>query len=137
MTKEELAAKLNGREYGEEITDDEEAQAKAVGLVVVFGYSDDNAELRGAIHDEVGMYGGGEILIVDGELWDDDQCADSCAHAELANRAARVRGIRIEAEWGEVEGYSWTYETIVPHATFDVMEGDDKFCRGIVFELPQ
>ena len=30
------------------------ALAKELGFVVVFGYSDDNAELRGAIDDEIG-----------------------------------------------------------------------------------
>ena len=37
MTKEELAAKLNGRPYYSEMTDDEVAEANAAGLVVVFG----------------------------------------------------------------------------------------------------
>ena len=46
MTKEELAAMLNGREYGKEITKAEEEKAKANGLVVIYGYSDDNVELR-------------------------------------------------------------------------------------------
>lgn len=50
---------LNGREYGDEITREEEAMAKAHGLVVVFGYSDDNMEFCGAITDEVGCYDGG------------------------------------------------------------------------------
>jgi hypothetical protein len=36
-----------------EINKAEERQAKDAGLVVVFGYSDDGVELRGAIHDEV------------------------------------------------------------------------------------
>ena len=41
MTAKELAELLNGREYGNEITSDEEKLAKESGLVVVFGYSDD------------------------------------------------------------------------------------------------
>lgn len=48
MTKEQMAALLNGREYGDEITRAEHQIARASGLVVVFGYSDDNMEVRGA-----------------------------------------------------------------------------------------
>lgn len=59
MTAAELAALLNGREYRKEMSRDEEQVAKAAGLVVVFGASDDLMELRGAISDEVGCYDGG------------------------------------------------------------------------------
>lgn len=54
MNRDKMAALLNGRSYGEEITENECAIAQAHGLVVVFGYSDDNVELRRAIHDEIG-----------------------------------------------------------------------------------
>lgn len=49
MIAKEFADLLSGRDYMNEITRGEEEQAKAAGLVVVFGYSDDNMELRGAI----------------------------------------------------------------------------------------
>lgn len=49
MTKESLAAILNGRTYGDEITKEEEAQAKAAELVVIYGASDDLVEFGGAI----------------------------------------------------------------------------------------
>lgn len=61
MTKEELAARLDGREYGSEMTEDEEAEAKEAGLLVIFGYSDDSIEFRGAFHvdgGEIGCFGG-------------------------------------------------------------------------------
>ncbi len=56
MNAKQLAAQLNGREYGSEITKEEEAAAKKAGLVVVYGASDDLVELRGAIEEEVGAY---------------------------------------------------------------------------------
>lgn len=43
MIAKELAQLLNGRQYGKEITQLEEAEAKRSKLVVLFGYSDDNA----------------------------------------------------------------------------------------------
>ena len=54
MTAKELAEMLTGREYGMEITRGEAQRAADAGLVVVYGYSDDNVEFAGAIDGEVG-----------------------------------------------------------------------------------
>jgi hypothetical protein len=59
----EFANMLNGRYEGEEIEYTEECRAKNLGYVVVFGYSDDNIEFRGAINDEFERYGGGEVYL--------------------------------------------------------------------------
>ena len=57
MTKEELACLLNGREYGNEISPDEEKLAKESGLIAIFGYSDDGVIFAGEASDQ---YGGKE-----------------------------------------------------------------------------
>jgi hypothetical protein len=36
--------------------------------------------------------------------------------------------------WGK-DDTSWSYETDIPHATFDVLEDGEVYCRGIVFAL--
>jgi hypothetical protein len=118
MTKEELAQALNGCEYRNEISKDLARDAKNAGLVVVFGASDDLIEFRGAIYDEVGAYDGGEALITSSGL------LDECTRARV-----------IEAIWNDTEAPCWSYETDIPHATFDVMEDDEIHCRGIVFSL--
>ena len=59
ITKEQLAAMLNGREYGQELTNDEGKLAKQSGLVVIFGASDDLMQIVGAECAEVGCYKGG------------------------------------------------------------------------------
>ena len=59
MTPAEFAARLNGRTYRNEVSTAEAKEAKAAGLVVVYGYSDDNVELAGAIDDEIGANDGG------------------------------------------------------------------------------
>ena len=51
MNIKEFADMLNGREYGIEITKQEEELADDLGFVVVFGYSDDNMEFRSVWHD--------------------------------------------------------------------------------------
>jgi hypothetical protein len=130
MTKEELAGMLDGREYGDEITDSEETEAKESELVVVFGYSDDNVELRGAINEEVGAWEGTTLHIdKKGILQTDCENEDCPYFAEKLKDAKTIKAI-----WSCL-GYSWIYETDIPHATFEIMEDGEKYCRGIVFSL--
>lgn len=130
MNAKKFAALLDGREYGKEITKAEIAQAKSAGLVVVFGYSDDNILMRGAIHDAIGCYDGGTVYLTSAGLLQNDCDNDECPHFEKEKKQAAT----IEAVW-DAEGYSWIYETVIPHETFDIMGDGDKYCRGIVFVL--
>jgi hypothetical protein len=133
MTKEQLAAQLNGREYNNEITPEEEEAAKVNGLVVVFGASDDLMEFRGAIDDELSAYDGTTAYLAPGGLLT-NKCADnSCPYFEKIKEATTDT---IKALW-DTEGYSWVYETEMPHASFDIMEDGETYCRGIVVELPK
>lgn len=136
MTKQEMAAKLTGREIGNEITDEEERLARKSRLVVIFGGSDDLCELRGAISDECGAPG--EVRIgIDGKLLpeiDEDDAEVLDRHGVLS-AARKKAAISIEALWCAEDGYSWTYKTDAPHATFEVMEDGEYFCRGIVIDL--
>ena len=135
MDAKELAAKLNGREYLHEITRGEAELAKASGLVVVYGASDDLIEFRGAIHDEGDCYDGGEILFaVAGALpsWDSaSECEESAQ--EYFERKAKAR--TITALWAKEPGYSWTYKTDIPHETFEIVEDGEPYCRGIIFNI--
>jgi hypothetical protein len=138
MTKEQLAEKLNGREYCDEITAAEEAQAKAAGLVVIFGASDDLCEFRGAINDEVDCYGGGRAKIHADGVFDARHEGCDCEHCGYKTIAAKCAAI--EAVWSETPDISWTYKTTLPHATFEIMEDGEKYCRGIVIaaaDLPK
>lgn len=112
MTKEQLAARLNGRQYGDEITRAEEQLAKENGLVVIFGASDDLCEMRGAINDEFDCYDGGEI-----------ECEDYSG--------------KLRAIWCPENGGSWGYETNLPYATFNIYEDSELYCVGIVVELEE
>jgi len=124
MTIQEFAKMLDGREYLGEMILAEKELAKALGFVVVFGYSDDNAELEGAIDEEVTCYDGTEIYL------NKDGIFEECKHSRAAKKKCKV----IKGIWDKEE-YSWIYETDIPHATFDVMEDGGKFCRGIVFDI--
>ena len=139
MTKEELATMLNGRSYGGELFPGEGSAARRAELVIVFGASDDLMEFRGKIDDEMGACNGGTALIdakgllperssFDGDGQDDDRLEEYFQR----KRAAR----KIDAIWCR-DGYSWIYETDIPHATFDIVEDGEKYCRGIVFSLAE
>ena len=136
LTKETLAAKLSGREYRSEITKVEEAAAKKAGLVVVYGYSDDNVEFTGAIEDEVGAYSGTTLLVSGNKvLPDHDECeCEYCGYKALAKSAKSIKAV-----WDDDDdpksNFTWTFRTQIPHATFEIMEGEEQFCRGIVFAL--
>jgi len=131
MTIQEFAKMLDGRESGEELTTPERLDAKKLGFVVVFGYSDDKTELRGAIDDEVGCFEGGEIHLDSNGIF--EKCDCECSHSVLAKEKCKL----IEIKWDDSEGeYAWTYETEMPHATFDVLDEEvNKWCRGIVFDI--
>lgn len=127
---QEFAMLLNGREYGDEITPQECAHAKQDGIVVVFGCSDDNVELRGAIHDEVGAYDGTTLCFDAKGLLQNDCDDEDCPHyIKLINSAKTIKAV-----WNNGI-YSWSYETSIPHATFLIMEDGNSYCQGIVFHM--
>lgn len=134
MNAKELAAQLNGIQYPVRIPKTLTDAAKAAGLVIVYGASDDLMEFEGAIYDEVGVYDGGTAfvdtngLLPDrGSIEDDDDLKDYFARQPNAKP--------IEALWSE-GAYWWMYKTEIPHFCFEVLEdGEPPYCRGIVFAL--
>lgn len=133
--RDEIATSLNGVEYPPDWSIKKElvAQAKAGGLVIVYGLSDDLMEFDGVFRDEIGCYDGGEAFIdKDGVLQRDSAETDE-EIAAFVERKKKAR--KIEALWCAEAGYSWTYKTDIPHATFEIVEGSETYCRGIVFSI--
>ena len=137
MTKEELAALLTGSEYPFDLPKHLVLPAETAGLVVVFGASDDLIEFRGALCEEYGAYEGTEILVTRRGIFQEDDCASRCRYYEAARQEAREGGKTIKAVWDAGAGYSWLYETAIPHATFEIVEEGAPYCRGIVFALSE
>jgi hypothetical protein len=138
MTKEELAALLNGREYRNEITKELRDQAKESGLVVVYGASDDLIEFDGAIRDEFACYGGGTVFLNEFGALVNECESEECPYFEREQKKCKM----IRATWHEENNFSyddaqayWEYRTDIPHATFNIYEDDELYCVGIVFEL--
>lgn len=134
MNPKEFAEMLNGRELGSEITPHEEETAKEAGLVVVFGESDDLMESRGALHAEYGAYEGVTVYLTANGFMEYPNCDDydrvRCPYIIEAMKTAKT----IEAKWAS-GGYSFEYETEIPHETFEIEEDGEKYCKGIVFRL--
>jgi hypothetical protein len=139
MNAKELAEKLNGCQYREEVSKELAAQAKENNLVIVFGASDDLMEFRGAIDDEIGAYEGTTAYLTADGLLNASKCPSGsyCLYFDKEKAAAK----KIKAIWCDYPGdidCEWSYETDIPHATFDVMSDDrdgSVYCRGIVFSL--
>jgi hypothetical protein len=127
-TAKELAALLDGREYRQELTEEESQQAKQLGLVVVFGRSDDTARLTGAINDDTDCYDGGDITIYkDGLL---EYCADECSHYREALEKSKI----ILVHW-QNDYPNWMYETNMHHEKFTIIRDGQEYCDGIVFSI--
>lgn len=136
MTKEELAALLNGRQMGDEITSEEAKLAREAGLVVTFGHSDDCVEFRGAVHDEATPGDANDIWLDRGGLKrlpeEDSEVLER--HGLLGAFMAKAR--KITAIFGSEDELPWLIgSTAFPVAHFDIFEGEEKFCRGIVFSI--
>lgn len=144
LTKEQFAARLSGREYGNEITREEEKLAKESGLFVIFGYSDDNMEVRGLQFDELSCWGG-KLFLMDsrGVLpWGSVSDIETEFDEEVRDFLDRKQSaVKLEACWcKDGTEAAWTYETDVPHATFNIYEDGELFCVGLVIDskdLPQ
>lgn len=133
LSKELLAGLLTGREYGREMVKEEEQQAKAAGLIVIFGASDDLMEFRGFVNDEREAP---TIALIDAKgllPFREDIQHDDDALKDYFARAPQVRAV--DALWTKEDGYSWTYRTDIPHATFEIVEGGEPYCRGIVIDV--
>ncbi|MDD1017057.1 hypothetical protein [Pseudomonas rubra] len=73
MTKEKLAAQLNGLEYPIRIPGALIVAAQSSGLVILCGASDDLMEFYGVRREEIGCYNGGTAFVdTDGVLPDHD-----------------------------------------------------------------
>lgn len=133
MTTKELANILSGREYLSEITEDEKRQVANAGLVVVYGYSDDNVAFAGAIDEEVDAYEGNVIFLTKTGILED---SDFCRESECPYYAAiRASAKSIKTVWHDKGNPCWTFETDIPHETFDIYEDEYLFCVGIVFSM--
>lgn len=141
MTPKELADALNGIEYSTVALlhgDLLMQRAKAAGLVIAYGYSDDLLEIDGALYDEAGAP---DTVLIDTEgLLPSFEAASEDEEACRRYFERKLNAREIEAIWrhspsGELDDPPWILKTDIPHESFMIVEEGEPFSRGIVFSL--
>jgi len=132
-----LAAQLNGIERKSMyIAPEILTYAKDNGLVVVFVDNDHDVEILGAIsgvqwncsyhyYDDMRFYLNDYELLETPDKCDKNDCM--CFHKTIKNYKEFV----VKMDDSEV----WRFENNVPHASFEVLDGEKLYCVGIVFHV--
>lgn len=136
ITAKDLAELLNGRQYLSEISRQECAEAKAAGLVVIHGGSDDLIYFAGAIYDELGAGNGEEFLVDARGILPSLEYASEHKDTAADYLSREPKAKKITAHWcDKASGFDWSYKTDIPHHKFEILDGPDMYCLGIVFSL--
>ena len=136
MNTQEFANLLNGRQYRSEITSEEEALAKENDLIVFFSYSDDTAVLCGAIDENLSAWDGCEIYFTKTtsnkiKLFSEEEYEE--VRLSFLDFDIDFKTVKVNFVWSPEElDCSFLVETDLPHHKFDILEGEDLYCRGIV-----
>lgn len=140
MTIKEFADGLTGRSLDFGISNIEAQRAKELGFVIVFGASDDLIEFEGAIRDEEYCSNGTVIYLTADGLFepkkycprhDGDVFVCECEFIKQKQDLCKT----ITVHWCGESGFTWAYETDIPHETFELYDEEEKYCRGIVFDI--
>jgi hypothetical protein len=155
ISKEQLAAMLDGCEYHDGIADEIVQSAKDNNLVIIHGASDDLVELKGAIDDEDDAY---SLLHISRHGIPKNECDCDCVYfkrwLDATIQRGEVREIKAfwcgehnnetmdEAKYAAIGEPTWCYETTMPHAVFKMFHsegygGREYYCRGIVIDLDE
>lgn len=147
LTKEILAQQLNNVEYRNEMTEEQIKLAKDNNLLVLFCYSDDCLEARGAIDDEFDAYDGNDYLFVKiGEEFYDDEVCDEYIKISVKNRICYAPyGGNFESNKGYIkvnwfdtfDDVNWRITSNIPSSTFRVNREGKPFCDGIVIDIDE
>lgn len=136
MNKQEIAAKLNGTQYGE-IDPELVTIAREHNLVIITGSSDDIICVEGAIDDE---FSEGKIVFAKaGEkvILEDD--GDEFTGRHMRNDGALQLDDDSEITKNVVEGEfgqnGWEFKTELPHEKFEMFDGGELYGQGIVIDL--
>ena len=129
MTKEELAARLDGREYRSETTNVDIVDAMNSGLVMIYGASDDLVELEGTITEEIGVSSrGSEFWLFRSGIPVSECGDDDCPYFKREREKAELFFV-------EYTTTGWRFTTSVPHAAFTIFENGEVYGTGIVIDV--
>lgn len=136
MTAKVLAERLSGFEVGIPFFIRDMNAAHDAGLVVVYGGLNYNVDFRGAIGGKEFVYGSNHATIhltKGGILYNPSHVCASVDCPYLKAVLAEVKTIK--AVLHDQRNPCWTFETDIPHETFNIYEDGELFCVGIVFSV--
>jgi hypothetical protein len=144
VTKEEMAARLNGMDAEDRVSKANQWDATDSNLVIMHVcYAGDvfperrptnqYAVFTGAVQGYRGAAQEPKVFFYgDKPIYSEDKCGCTCCGFKEQTANSGVVEVK-----SATCGYRWLLETNMPHATFDVTgDGGAKYCRGIVFEVP-
>jgi hypothetical protein len=123
-TKEQFAAMLNGRQYGDELMSDDIKLALENDLIVCFGESSDILNARGRIESYACCSDCDFIYFIDNSVYNGSDARYPFDNYDYPS---------LRAFWSEDDD-GWRYETDIPHATFKIFSGSELYCIGIVMD---
>lgn len=135
---QQLQKMLDGRQYRDETTKEIEQFAKDNNLVIVFGCSDDLAEFRGAINDEMGA-SDERVIYFDKNSLLNNECdeGDDCPYFKqlLDFRLNNLHDLyQLTVHQPEDEMF-WSYSIDITHLKFEIFRDEEIYCEGIIFDL--
>lgn len=120
----EFANTLGVRPKGDEVPYYMACEAQRLGYLIIFGSSDDLVEICGKRSDELDAFRPTTFYVSQHRIYTADETHPAAArpvHAEYSQPTAAQPSL-------------WKFKTDIPHATFDIMEDGELYCRGLVID---
>ncbi|MBQ8806584.1 MAG: hypothetical protein IJZ68_09100 [Bacteroidaceae bacterium] len=125
MNIKEFAENLGTRPTGDEVPYHMVCEAQHQRYLVIFGASDDLVEICGHHHYEFDAFRPTTLYVTRNRVYSSDEIHPTTAkpiHVEYSTPTATNPAL-------------WKLTTEIPHATYNIMDGDELFCKGLVIDL--
>lgn len=128
-----LIKKLHNSKYPFRLTKQVIQYLGSLNLILVYGQSDDMISVSGAINDDEYISGNMSILLSKKGILKDNESLDT-DNELLAWKEQKDNSKEIKILW-DSNGYLWEYETEIPHDEFDILDGEDKYCKAMIISM--
>lgn len=148
MTKEELAAKINGRTLSRLMSKQEQEEAREAGLVVVYGKNDDTVVFDGALWgQDINVLGGDYFIISKPAEFIPVQCNCCKYDTQMYIKSDCVEPMSVGSSpidhpnlffadgYPTSKYYLWAISTNLPSAMFKIERSGRMFGIGVVVSL--
>lgn len=143
-TLKEYAELLNNHNYGDNFDKDLIQEMKENGIVIAYGCSDDLFELDGALQLEYDCFSDEHFIWISEEavFVSENEIENllneiDFEYPKFLNTIKKVLNYddKFFIKVKHPKGVQFKYETNIPCEWFDIIEDDELYCKGFVFEL--